>query len=143
MSQPSTPVARFFQTYQLHNSSGDIPAIVSHFADTFLAVGPQGAQCVRATDFAIALPKRKQLFESLGSQSTALVSIHETSLDDRYVLARTQWQMTFDREGNTQNILVDSTFLLDTGNADVKILLYLPHQDIMQVLKDRGILRPD
>jgi hypothetical protein len=80
MSQPSTPVARFFQTYQLHNSSGDIPAIVSHFADTFLAVGPQGAQCVRATDFAIALPKRKQLFESLGSQSTALVSIHETSL---------------------------------------------------------------
>jgi hypothetical protein len=143
MSQPSTPVARFFQTYQLHNSSGDLPAIVSHFADTFLAVGPQGAQCVRATDFAIALPKRKQLFESLGSQSTALVSIHETSLDDRYVLARTQWQMTFDREGNTQNILVDSTFLLDTGNADVKILLYLPHQDIMQVLKDRGILRPD
>jgi hypothetical protein len=143
MSQPSTPVARFFQTYQLHNSSGDIPAIVSHFADTFLAVGPQGAQCVRAADFAIALPKRKQLFESLGSQSTALVSIHETPLDDRYVLARTQWQMTFDREGNTQNILVDSTFLLDTGNADVKILLYLPHQDIMQVLKDRGILRPD
>lgn len=143
MSQPSTPVVRFFQTYQLHNSSGDIPAIVSRFADTFLVAGPQGAQCVRAADFALALPKRKQLFDSLGCQSTALVLLEETPLDARYVLARTQWQMTFDREGNTQSIVVDSTFLLDTGNANVKILLYLPHQDIMQVLKDRGILRPD
>jgi hypothetical protein len=143
MSQPSTPVARFFQTYQLHNSSGDIPEIVSHFADTFLAAGPQGAKCVRATDFALALPKRKQLFESLGSQSTALVSLQETPLDARYVLAKTSWQINFTRHGNTQNIVVDSTFLIDTGVDDFKILLYLPHQDIMQVLKDRGILPAD
>jgi hypothetical protein len=143
MHPPSTAVARFFQTYQLHNSSGDIPEIVSHFADTFLAAGPQGAKCVRATDFALALPKRKQLFESLGSQSTALVSLQETQIDPRYVLAKTSWQINFTRHGNTQNIVVDSTFLIDTGVDDFKILLYLPHQDIMQILKDRGILPAD
>lgn len=143
MDQPSGAVARFFQTYELHRNSNNIPAMVSHFAETFIAAGPQGAQCVRSADFALALPKRKQLFDSLGCQSATLVSLQETQLDARYVMAKTKWQMTFGQNGNTRNIVVDSTFLLDSGADGFRILLYLPHQDIMQVLKDRGVLRAD
>jgi hypothetical protein len=98
---------------------------------------------VRASDFAAVLPKRKQLFERLGCQPATLVSLQETPLDTRYVLAKTSWRLEFDRgEAETKEILVDSTFLIDTGEKEFKIVLYLTHQDIMQVLRDRKILEP-
>ncbi len=48
--------------------------------------------------------------------------------------------MTFHQPSGNQEVLVDSTFLLDMARPDPKILLYLANQDIMQILKDRGIL---
>ena len=38
-----------------------------------------------------------------------------------------------------EQVLVDSTFIVDTAAAEFRIVLYLASQDIMQVLKDRGI----
>jgi hypothetical protein len=140
MQNPSTPVARFFETYAHLSSSDNIPAIVTQFADTFLAASPTGVSPVRASDFAVALPKRKQLFESLGCRSTAFVSLHETPLDARFTLARTEWRLTFARPSGNEDLLVDSTFLVDTGTEPFCIALYLAHQDIMAVLKDKGIL---
>jgi hypothetical protein len=140
MDQSSSAVARFFQNYELLISNDDIPALASLFDGVFLAAGPQGAKCVRAEDFALALPKRKQLFDKLGCQSTALVSLQETALEARYALAKTKWKMTFLQSAGNQEILVDSTFLLDMARPDPKILLYLANQDIMQILRDRGIL---
>ena len=115
------------------------PRLSLSLREVFLAAGPQGAQCVRAEDFALVLPKRKQLFDKLGCTSTALVSLHETALDDRYALAKTKWRMIFHQPSGNQEVLVDSTYLLNIERPDPKILLYLAHQDIMQLLKDRGI----
>jgi len=140
MDQSPSDVARFFHAYELHINNDNIPALISLFEDVFVVTGPRGTQCVRAQDFALALPKRKQLFDKLGCQSTALVSLHETALDDRYALAKTEWRMTFHQPSGNQEVLVDSTYLVDMGRPDPKILLYLAHQDIMQILKDRGIL---
>ena len=140
MEQPDTAINRFFRDFESTNSSGDIPAIVSHFADVFMAAGPQGAQAVRAADFALALPKRKQLFESLGCRSTALVSVQETPLDPRYTMARTRCEFPFVRDQvDPQQVLVDSTFIVDTA-GDFKIVFYLANQDIMAILKERGLL---
>ena len=147
MLKTETRVSRFFVIYARETAGDNLPAIVSHFADTFLFVGPSGAQPVRASDFAAALPRRKALFDQLGSQPTELTSIHETPLDSRYVLARTTWRFSFLRDNQPeQHFDTDSTFLIDTGlpktsEADFKILLYLPHQDIMQILRDRAILQ--
>jgi hypothetical protein len=37
-------------------------------------------------------------------------------------------------------MLVDSTFLVDTGGEEFKIAMYMAHQDIMKVMRERGIL---
>lgn len=147
MPETTTPVSRFFALYARQTAEDNMPAVVSHFADTFLFASPSGSQAVRASDFAAALPKRKELFDRLGSQPTELTAMHETPIDSRYVLARTSWRFSF-LSGNTppQQFETDSTFLIDTGlpgspEADFKIVLYLPHQDIMQILRDRGILQ--
>lgn len=144
MFQASEAIERFFFTFESNTSSDDVDTAVSQFADVFMAAGPQGTQAVRAADFALALPRRKQLFQSLGHQSTELVSLRENRLDARYVLAGTQWKMTFARPGNEpQDVVVDSAYIVDTGGpqaAAAKIVFYLAQQDLMQVLKDRGIV---
>ena len=146
MFQASEAIERFFRTFESNTSSDDVHTAVSQFADVFMAAGPQGTQAVRAADFALALPRRKQLFQSLGHQSTELISLDEKRLDARYVLAGTQWKMTFGRPGTEpQDVVVHSTYIVDTGSdgtaADAaKIVFYLAKQDLMLVLKDRGIV---
>jgi hypothetical protein len=137
---PLTPVERFFHAFEQNSSTLNTPALLSQWADTFLAAGPQGAQPVRAADFALALPKRKQLFDSLGLRSTALASLHETRLDARYTMAATQWRMTFARaQGDPIEILAASVFILDTSAEDFKIVFYLASQDIFALLKENGL----
>jgi hypothetical protein len=147
MLKTETSISRFFALYARETAEDNLPAVISHFAEAFLFAGPSGAQTVRASDFAAALPKRKALFDQLGSQPTELIAVQETPLDSRYVFARTTWRFSFLRDNQPDHPLdTDSTFLIDTGlpgtsESDFKILLYLPHQDIMQLLRDRGILQ--
>jgi len=140
MNQPATPIAQFFNAFQDNSSAMNLPAILAQFADVFMAAGPHGAQAVHAADFAAALPRRKQFFESLGSQSTTLVSLSESPLDARYVLVKTQWQMNFLRpDGQTQPVLVDSIYIVDTAPKEFKIIFYLNPHDLMALLKQHGI----
>ena len=143
MINHETAVGRFFQLYAQKSSQDDIPALVSQFTDPFISADPHGTHCVRVEDFAAALPRRKFLFDRLGCKPAVLTSLHETQLDARYVLAKTTWRFEFARENSRQSekVLADSTFLIDTGAEEFKIVMYMAHQDIMQVLRDRGILR--
>jgi hypothetical protein len=142
MIQAETAVARFLQLYAQKTREDNIPALVTQFADPFISADPQGTRCVRVDDFAAALPKRKLLFDRLGCKPAALVSLHETQLDSRYVLAKTTWRFDFARADSSEpdQVLADSTFLVDTGEEEFKIVMYMAHQDIMQVLRNRGIL---
>jgi len=141
MDQCATPIAQFFSTFQRNSAGRDLPAALTQFADVFMAAGPHGVQAVRAGDFAAALPRRKQLLERLGSQSTTLVSLSESPLDGRYVLVKTRWEMNFVRGGGeTQAILVDSIYIVDTVAEPFKIVFYLSPRDLMAVLKEEGIL---
>jgi hypothetical protein len=140
MQQTTDTLERFFRAFESNASSNDIPTQVAQFADVFMAASPQGTQVVRLSDFAVALPRRKQLFDRLGCRSTALVSLEERPLDARYVMASTRWRMTFARNEETaEDVLVDSIYIVDTGGEAFKIVFYLANQDLMQILKQRGI----
>ena len=138
METASTSVEEFFRRFE-HNNKNDFSAAATQFADTFMAAGPQGAQCVKASDFVLALPKRKQLFESLGCASMQLVSVDAHSLGDRYSMAHTRWKVNFTEDAPSMPAtFVESTFVVDTGGERIQIVLYLAHQDIVAILKERG-----
>jgi hypothetical protein len=139
MTSATPPLSEFFATFQHNSNNGTEAETLSQFAATFLAGGPDGAKPVPANLFAPALAKRKELFEKLGCRSTQLISLDETPLDTRYTLARTRWRMTFSRPDLTeQNFEVASTFLIDAQTQ--QILVYLAHQDIFTILRQRGIM---
>jgi len=151
MYQASEAIERFFRSFEANASSHDVDVQVSHFADVFMAASPLGAQAVRAADFALALPKKKQLFDRMGCRSTELVSLSEKRLDARYVLAGAKWKMTFERPDITpQEVEVESVYIVDTGGkaatadaaaaGEPKIVFYLANQDLMQIVKERGLL---
>lgn len=131
----------FFREFEKNSNTGDVDQIVSQFADSFIVAGPDGSQVVPSNDFRAAIPHRKKLFENLGSRSTTLESIHETKLDDQYVLAKTEWRMQFDRgAGAAEDVTVWATYIVHTSGEARKIVFYLTHENIMAVLQQRGIL---
>jgi len=141
MDLPSEAMESFFRTFETNTMNDDTNAAVSQFADVFMAASPNGAQAVRATDFALALPKKKQLFDKLGCRSTQLVWLREQRLDARYSLATTQWQMNFEpQDRQPEQVVVESVYIVDTSGDMPKIVFYLANQDLMQVLRERGIL---
>jgi hypothetical protein len=136
----SSAMETFFQEYEHNSNRSDTGAVISQFAETFLVAGPQGAQVVPANVFALALPRRKKQFEAMGCRSTELISLRETTLGDHYVMAETEWQMTFAQRGKSpEEITVASTFIVYTRDEQPKIVFYLPQHDVMALLKNRGV----
>lgn len=140
MADKQNTVEQFFNLYTQHINQNDFAALVGQFAPTFVVGGPQGANCVRSQDFALALPKRKELFDKLGCGPTELVRVETEALDQRFCSARAAWKMAFTTDGGaSKEVEVESTFVVDTGANPMQIVLYLAHQDIMGILKERGI----
>lgn len=135
-----TPITRFFSEFERRSDRGEFASLLLQFADPFMAASPQGTHCVRLSDFASVLPKRKAFFNELGCQSTQLARIEEMPLNTRYVLVHTRWRMAFLRAGKEKEALADSTFIIDTRGQSFKIVFYLTQQDHMTMLKEQGIL---
>lgn len=142
MTQPSPEIHRFFQAFEQASDNGDIPALLPLFAETFAAASPQSVQCVRAADFALALPRRKQFFDSLGCKSTTLVGLEEIRLGGSFVIAKTRWRMTFEQpgRGTAKEAFADSVFIVDSSSDQIRIVFYLSIQDHLTMLRQHGIL---
>ena len=132
---------RFMSSYECNTENADPAAVAGQFADPFLAAGPEGSIVVPAAVFARNLPGRKRLFDSAGLKNAKVVDRRDTMIGDRYVLVDTQWQMDFNPKGELAvSITVSSSFLIDMGGTAPKILVYLPHRDIFQLLRNQGLL---
>jgi hypothetical protein len=113
------------------------------YAGSVMIAGPKGAQVVSSADLQRAIPKRRQLLESVGYQDTALVGFEETTLTDRYALVRAQFRWQFQAaNGEPATVTLPSTFIVDRGGDSPSIVLYMNEQDVVSVLRERGVLPP-
>ena len=151
MSVADTPVARFLSGLSAQSQSGEMADAVSRFAATFLVAGEFGTRAVHATEFALALPKRKQLMDALGSKSTELVALRESMLGNRHVLAEARWRFVFAQDGGVEKSFeVESSYVLDRGPdldldlgmEGMKIVFYLAHQDVIALARAELIVGP-
>ena len=139
MEIKSDAVDSFLREFERNIASGDVPALLALFADPFLAATPQGAKMVTTSDYAKALSARSGLFERAGCKATSLVSVQPVALSSRYALALTKWRWVFAGEhAQPKEVFADTAYIVDTGVDPFKIILYLPAEDIMAVLKRNG-----
>jgi hypothetical protein len=131
----------FFERFQSLGVASDIERLAAMYAESVMIAGPKGTQVVSSTDLQRAVPKRRQLLESVGHQDTALVGFEETALTDRYALVRAQFRWHFQApSGEPVTVTLPSTFIVDRGGDSPCIVLYMNEQDVVSVLRERGVL---
>lgn len=138
-----TRVEEFFRQLERETAEGNFAALAEKFAEQFMAASPGGAKIAPRSVFVESMPQRKDMFDKLGAKPARLVSLETSVLDSRYALAKGRWLLEFAREGQpTQEVLADSTYIVDTGADPFRIILYMTTQDLPKVLVERGILPP-
>ena len=138
---PTGGLRAFFERFQSLSAASDGEGLAAMYAGHVMIAGANGAQVVSSADIQRAIPKRKQLLESVGYQNTALVGFEETALGDRYSLVRAQFQWHF-KPANSEpaTVTLPSIFVVDRGGDSPHIVLYLNEHDVVSVLRERGVL---
>jgi hypothetical protein len=87
------------------------------------------------------LSKGQEMFKTLGHQSTTLVSLTETKLDEHYAMVRAQFVWRFKKPAAAPiDVEVDSTFILYIKDGVPTIVFQHEHEEFMQALRARGVL---
>jgi len=141
MADVSEAVRRFFSDYVKAADSLDLAFLGSAYSDSFLFAGPSGTQTVKRDDFLRVLPRRKEFFLGAGLKSSLIQSLEETRLDDSYVMVKTRWSMRFDKV-DAPPVVIESaaTYVLRREGDAVRIVFQLDHQDLMQRIRDLGLI---
>ena len=123
----------FFDTFATAAQSLDRDALRGCFAEAFVSADPAGTQVVAREMFLDFLPRRAALFASAALASPTLSSVSHTVLDDHYVLVDTSW--TADRPAAAGGpVTLLSTFVVHLSADGPRIVFYLNHRDLTQVL---------
>ncbi|MGR6320254.1 nuclear transport factor 2 family protein [Micromonospora soli] len=130
---PQTPtldarLRRFFAAFAPDAESGDPDGFGALFADPFLVADEGGARPVPRAAFLAALPRRAQLFAEAGLGPATLTDLTYQRLDDRYVLARTDWDAP--RVDAGPPVRLASSYLLHDDGDRLRVVLYLNHQGL-------------
>jgi hypothetical protein len=129
-------VRAFFESYGRAGENPDSGALTSCFADAFMSLDSSSATVVSPQQLLAALPRRRQLFESIGSDGLELADIRELPLDDAHTLVRTSWAVRMRNASSNGRLTLHSTFVLRRGGGGWQIVLYLNHQDLPRLLSD-------
>ena len=131
----------FFEGIEKAGNSLDLELINSQFADQFLFADPYGTRVIEKQKFLTALPKRLEFFKSLGHQSTKILALDETQLDDQYTMVKAHFLIQFRKpSGEIIEARVDSTYFLFMKGGSPKIIMHMEHEDLKEAMQKRGLL---
>jgi ketosteroid isomerase-like protein len=132
-------VRAFFRRYERASENLDREALTSSFCDVFMTLDANTATALSPQALLAALPRRKQLFEAIGSDGLELADISEMPLDDLHTLVRTSWNLRMRAETPGEPICLRSTFILRKDDGAWRIVFYLNHQDMNNLFSELAV----
>ena len=127
----------FFRLYEQANRDFDVQLIARLYADTFMFGNPQGVQAIKKEDFVKVLPRRKEFMKTAGLLSSRVDSVQASTLDSKYVLVKTVWNMSFrGTNANEVALKISATYVLSNIGESFEIVLQLDHQDLMKIVQN-------
>ncbi len=136
----SASVEKLFREYAAAFSKLDIENQVDHFADAFIMAGPKGAVSGSKEEFRKNAAQAVAFYKSVGQSSARLLSIEETPISKDYVIAKTHWAVTFDKNGD-KPIEFDVSYILYTAPPEPKIMMSISHEDEQEAMAKLGVLK--
>lgn len=138
----TTAAEEFFRVYEQANRDFDVQSIAKLYADTFMFGTPQGVQAIKKDDFVKVLPRRKEFMKTAGL-SSRLDSVQASTLDSKYVLVKTVWNMNFRvHSGSTVPRKTSATYVLSAISDTFEIVFQLDHQDLMKIVQELSAAAP-
>ena len=141
--KPDPPLLQgFFDQYARSRSTLDIDLIASQYPDSFMVAGPNGARVAEKATVLAAFPKGQEFLKALGHQSTKVVSLDETRLDQHYVMARVQFVWRFAKaSAQPIDVEVDTTFILYMKDGAPPLIVFQQErEEFQEALRARGVL---
>jgi hypothetical protein len=134
-------IRKFFEGVEQASNTLDLDLIDSQYVDQFIFADPNGTRVVEKQKFLAFLPQRRDFFKSIGHQSTKVLSLDETKLDDQYTMVKAHFLMQFQKTpGQTTEANVDSTYILFMKGDLPKIVMHIEHEDLREAMQARGLL---
>jgi hypothetical protein len=131
----------FFEGIEQASNTLDLGLIDSQYADQFIFADPNGTRMVEKEKFLLFLPKRQEFFKSLGHQSTKVLSLEKTPIDDQYTMVKAHFLMQFQKTSEQMaEAKVDSTYILFMKGDSPKIVMHIEHEDLKEAMQARGLL---
>jgi len=130
MTRARPDVRAFFRRYERAAEDINRDELTALFADVFMSLDASSMHALSPQALLAALPRRRQLFEAIGSDGMELAELSETPLDDRHTLVRTSWNLRMRNGTGRDPISLRSTFILRRDDGAWRIVLYLNHQDM-------------
>jgi hypothetical protein len=139
--KPIEGLRPFFERFQTMNARADVEKLIELYASHVMVAGPAGPTIITAPNLLSVISKRKQLLDDAGHRETTLVGFEESPLTPRYSLVQTEWQWVFDQvSGEQTTVTLPSTFVVDRSGDVPHILVYILHDDVASILRQRGLL---
>ena len=139
--QTDNRIKKFFEGVQQASNTLDLDLIDAQYADQFIFADPSGTRVVEKQKFLPFLPKRQEFFKSLGHQSTKVLSLEETPIDEQYTMVKAHFLMQFQKTpGQNVEAHIDSTYILFMKGDLPKLVMHIEHEDLQQAMKDRDLL---
>ena len=127
----------FFRLYEQANNDFDVQLISKLYADTFMFANLQGVQAVKKEDLVQVLPRRKDFMKAAGLLSSRVDSVEATTLDSKYILVKTVWNMLIRaNDGDEVTRKTSATYILSSIEDSFEIVFRLDHQDLMKIVQD-------
>lgn len=136
MTSVRPDVRAFFRRYERAAEDLDSEALTSCFCAMFMSLDASSAATLSPQQLLVALPRRKQLFQAIGSDGLELADISELPLDDLHTLVRTSWKLRMRNQPPRDPVRLRSTFLLRRDDRAWRIVLYLNHQDMNKLFHE-------
>jgi hypothetical protein len=136
MTRVRPDVRAFFRRYERAAEDLDGQVLKSLFCDVFMSLDASSAAALSPQALLAALPRRKQLFEAIGSDGLELADISELPLDDLHTLVRTSWNLRMRNQRPGDPVCLRSTFILRKDDRAWRIALYLNHQDMNKLFHE-------
>ena len=132
-------VREFFARFESASESLNSDTLGTCFAEVFMAADPSGAQPVPLAGFLSVLPRRKEMFAAAGIGPVTLTDLTHIDLDEHYVLVHTTWTTERrDASDGAGSVTLLSSYILRRSSDGLRIVFYLNHKDLADVLRPDG-----
>lgn len=130
---------KLFEDYEIAFDRLDVASIAKNYADTFMSAGPKGTIAQDKKEFIQKAEEASGFYKSIGQKEAKILSKEVIHISNEYCLVTVHWATTFEKTGD-EWIQFDVSYLVSEINEEMKIILFISHEDEEEAMKKLGLL---